>query len=356
MGEHNGLTLGTQFLALVPSTDQRVHGIAQNSRAAKILLNRFTASTGERICPAVLIVRRDAPNHILRTSEPIVAFRNAIAFSHLLLARARNQGIRWTDHFDFHPTGVSRQGSELITYSPAVIGGGIDLRKYRAMAADYLGVHEERLRIDDYLYLSLGKAWHHRFISPGTDDRFTRALFRSLEVAYEAFSVRHKNYGSLHEYGLSTALLVSAIETLAAPAEGDVRKKHALALLSRYSWETPTLRYRRYRVFIEKQNKQKVFRWVNLIQRVYDRLYRARSKFLHGDRVSRRLLVPFESNPDLSLLRLSGAVYRTALGAYLETRFQRKDRAGELRWMLYGSWILGDYEKDLAQAFGIREE
>ena len=68
-------------------------------------------------------------------------------------------------------------------------------------------------------------------------------------------------------------------------------------------------------------------RRMTLAQRVFLRLYEARSKFVHGDKVSVKLLLtPGDETPPL--LSLASTVYRTALMAYLEEHWPQAPTRG----------------------------
>ena len=61
---------------------------------------------------------------------------------------------------------------------------------------------------------------------------------------------------------------------------------------------------------------------LNLPQRIFDDIYNARSKFVHGDEVSLELLLPFGEDAP-SLPSLASSVYRMALIAYLDEQWPR---------------------------------
>jgi hypothetical protein len=324
------LTLHSEFMAIVPSTDKRVLAFAERAPAAKVLLNGFSDSLGSHLVPAVTIIRRDAPASIQRNAEATFAFRNSVALGHLLRARAKSHGWGgggqvWSDIWDIHPTTVNRRGTGLITDSPAVTGSWPQPTRYYAMPSDALS-RNVRLRLpDDHLLHVFGQAWRERFLDQ-IDKRRTRVLFRSLETAYQASSVGGRHYGSLYEFGISTAWWVSAIEILAAPPPtrrkyrlqpGEKRRKKAtrdvqltdvLNLLSHYQWFETRLR---------RTKGTAKFGRVNLIQRVYLKMYKARSRFLHGDRVSTNLLY-FHGKQTPSLDRLASYVYWTALRGFVD--------------------------------------
>jgi hypothetical protein len=351
------LTLHTEFLAIVPATDERVLAFQDTAPAAKVLLDGFRDSLGHKLVPSVLIIRRDAPPSIKQNAEATFAFRNSIAVAHLLRARARSHGWGgagqvWSDIWDIHPTTVNRRGTGLITYSPAVEGSWPKPRRYYAMPSDALS-RNLRLRMpDDHLLHVFGQAWRERFVDR-VDRRRTRVLFRSLETAYQASSVGGRHYSSLYETGSSLAWWVSAIEILAAPpitprkhrlqmgekrrkkAAPDVRPVDVLNLLSQYEWTEP--RFRRKRATAKAAEGR-----INLIQRAYLKMYKARSRFLHGDRVSESLLY-FRGTRTPVLDRLASYVYWTALRCFVDKYYDVP--------MEVGVFVRSDIERGLLMEF-----
>jgi hypothetical protein len=252
--------------------------------------------------------------------DPIIAFRNAIALSAVLhnrSLRGNPVGPTWTDSFDHHPAEITLDGKRVDVLTPAVRSWGLPLKNLVITRDTGLPLAELRSG-DDMLAVWLGRAWRQTYFSKRRVRR-GRQLFRSLELAYLAASMRSRNYSSLHEAGVSTILWVSAIEALASPPERKVHRLDGHTLVAEYDWGEfqPRLQAKRYRI-IEKGGATKKFRRVDLTTKIYDHLYAARSKFVHGDRVNSRLLLPFGNRPAPTLLALASTVYRTALAAYLQ--------------------------------------
>ena len=335
------LTLGTDLLAVVPSRDRRVQQIAETAPAARLLLNAFRGSECEPFRPAALIIRRDAVQRVASQPEAIFAFRNSVALAHVLSARAkaplRGGGQQvWTDFWDIHPTSITTDGTGLVTYSPAVRGYWPQPERYCATSSDALPRNLWPASPDDYLLRAFSHAWKRRYyVSPERDVRWTRVLFRSLETAYQACSVGGRHYGSYYEYGTAIALWVSAIEILAAPpptrrrhklqpgqkrrrkATGNVTPRHVVDLLGHHQWSDRWLRHKRYKVTLARDAAAEP---VNFIQRVYVRMYEARSRFLHGDHVSPSLL-RLPGGTSTTVTRLASHVYWTALIGFLKPHF-----------------------------------
>lgn len=164
-------------------------------------------------------------------------------------------------------------------------------------------------------------------------------LIRSLEAAYEALSVGFKNYSSLTEVGLDTVHWTTAIEVLASPPDRDVQKWDCTRLIAHaHGFHDAELRHRKYWVKGKKGRRHTM----TLAQKIFLHLYGARSKFVHGDKVSTRLLLPFGDDAP-PLLSLASTIYRIALMAYLDEHWPRD------LWLDIAGM---DYEDHLLKAVG----
>jgi len=332
--ERTPLTLGLNGIAIVPSTDERIEVIRGWSHAADRFLASFHDGTGNEVQPSVLISKDSWTRKFKRSAEPVIAFRNAIALSCILPSRAGGRrgswiGVSWSDVFDFHPAQLRIDGSDLDVMTPSRSGYGTDYERL-SLSVD-LGVARPDLgAVDRHLAARLGRVWRDWYLRGRGGTRAAR-VFRSLELAYQASRMNFENYGSLHDAGLTAIRWVAAIEVLAFPDGDRISRSDGMDLVGRFRWDrTPELRHRRYRV-VEKRRKGRVVRMknVNLAERAYDHLYAARSRFVHGDRVSEGLLVPFGRSAP-SILSLASTLYRMALIAYLEQHWPWKATVSDL--------------------------
>lgn len=313
-------SLALDGIALAPEEDDRVRSYLDWSPVAKRLIGAFRTEYGTLQPPTFLIADRQTLNRLGKRPDPIIAFRNAIAIACILhnrSLRGHPPGPTWTDSFDHHPAEITLDGKRVDVRTPALTSWGLPLNKLIISRDAGLPLAELRSG-DDMLAVWLGRAWRHTYLSK-RNVRRGRRLFRSLELAYLAASMRSRNYNSLHEVGVSTVLWVSAIETLAAPNDRKARRLDGHSLISEHDWGDfqPALNSKRYRV-VEHTRSKKSFLKVNLATKIYDYLYSARSKFVHGDKVRAGLLLPFGKRPAPPLLALASTVYRTALTAYLQ--------------------------------------
>lgn len=341
------LTLGLEGIAIVPSSDRRVIEITKWSKAARKFLSSFHDGNGKPTTPAALVVRRDWLHDMNRSAEPVIAFRNAVAVASILRNRAGWRlhgwlGVSWSEAFDYHPARLRRDGSTFDSWTPAVNQIGFQLDEL-SLTPDLRLPREELLHVDGRLADHLGLVWHRRY-RRGRDKRNTARVFRSLEAAYEALSLRFKSFASLTEVGLDTVHWTTAIEVLASPPHRNVRKWDCHRLIAR--WEgfyEGKLRAKRYWVKRGGQRES-----MTLASRIFLHLYRARSKFVHGDKVSGKLLTPFGDRAP-PLTSLASTIYRTALMVYLEEHWPRKLAFTDRHYIDFAGM---EYENHLLKAIG----
>lgn len=345
------LTLGLEGIAIVAGSDARVVEIAEWSEAARSFLHSFHDGNGTEIMPAVLIVREDWHSDMAGNPEPLIAFRNAVAATSILPSRARWPGdgwsnVSWSESFDYHPALLRLDGSKFDFWTPALNSIGFRLEEL-SLTPDLRVPRTDLLHTDQRLAERLGRVWHLRY-RRGEGKQKSARVFRSLEAAFEALGIRFRSYSSLSEIGLNAVPWATAVEVLASPAKGSVRKWHCTQLVQQHEFYSHRLRRKRYWVKT-KQGR----RHMTLAQRIFLRLYDARSKFVHGDKVSVRLLLTTgdEAPP---LLSLASTVYRTALMAYLEEHWARGSTvASDDRSLQEGfrsAWLDKPYEDHLLKA------
>ena len=131
------------FVALAPTSDERVRAIMDRSQGARTLLTGFVDSFNKPIEPTALIARADEYPTDLWTNEVMINFRNAVALAIILRARASASSGGWgaelsfSDYFDLHPTTVGNEGG-LLTLTAA--HGG-----YRSPASPFIGTSAPHL-------------------------------------------------------------------------------------------------------------------------------------------------------------------------------------------------------------------
>ena len=311
------VTLGLEGIAIVPASDSRVVEIREWSEPADGLLSSFHDANGTAITSAALIVREDWHSDIIANPEAVISFRNAVAASSILPFRAQWQnhgwaGVWWSESFDCHPARLRPDGSKFDYRTPALNSIGFRLDGLQ-LTPDLRVPRPHLMHTDENLADRLGRAWWLRY-GRKRDKQKTAKVFRSLEAAYDALGLRFTSHSSLSAVGLSTVPWTTAIEVLAAPEARYVEKWDCTQLIGRHEFSDPRLRRKKCWV---KPNKKGARRHMTLAQRVYLRLHDARSKFVHGDKVSVKLLLT-DGDEAPPLLSLASTIYRTALMAYLE--------------------------------------
>ena len=323
LGEHrrspSEVTLGLEGIAIVPATDSRVVEIREWSEPADRFLRSFHDGNGTAITPAVLIVREDWHSGIVGNPEAVISFRNAVAASCILPFRAQWQnhgwsGVWWSESFDHHPARLRPDGSKFDYRTPALNSIGFRLDGLQ-LTPDLRVPRTDLMHTDENVADRLARAWRLRY-SQKRENRKTARVFRSLEVAYEALGLRFTSYSTLSAVGLSVVPWATAIEVLATPDAGDVTKWDCTRLIEKHEFSDPRLQ--RKKCWVKTDSRP-----MTLAQKLFLRLYKARSKFVHGDQVSVELLL---TNGDEAppLLSLASTIYRTALMAYLEEHWPRR--------------------------------
>ena len=329
LGQHERspteLTLGLEGIAIVPALDPRVVEITRWSEAARRFLNSFHDGNGKPIAPAALIVRDDWHRDMGQILEPVISFRNAVAVASILPFRAHWQsdgwlGVSWSEAFDYHPARLRLDGSKLDSWTPALNSIGFRLDGL-CLTPDLRVPRTELRHTDEQLAERLGRVWHLRY-RRGKEKRKSARVFRSLEAAFEALGIRFRSYSSLSEIGLNAVPWATAIEVLASPEQGSVRKWDCTRLIGQHEFLDRRLQRKKCWVKVGQGRRH-----MTLAQKVFLRLYEARSKFVHGDKVSVKLLLtPGDETPPL--LSLASTVYRTALMAYLEEHWPQVPTRG----------------------------
>ena len=312
---HPELTLGLEGMAIVPASDPRVIEITNWSDAARRFLSSFHDGNGEAIIPAALIIRDDWHRDLSKQVEPVISFRNAVAITSILRVRAGWPsggwaGASWSETFDHHPAILRLDGSKFDSWTPALNSIGFRLENL-SLTPDLRVPRVDVRIIDDRLADCLGHVWHLRYRRKREMHK-TAKVFRSLEAAYEALSVGFKNYASLTEVGLDAVHWATGIEVLASPPDRDVKKWDCTRLIAQsQAYSDPKLRHRK--CWIKGRGGRRYT--MTLAEKIFLHLYDARSKFVHGDKISTRLLLPFGDDAP-PLLSLASTIYRTALMAF----------------------------------------
>jgi hypothetical protein len=350
------LTLSSRDIAIVPADDPRVVDFAGRYPVTKTLLSSFTDLYGRPAPPAALIVRQGAP---VRRLDAIAAFRNAVALVFALRARAGilshkgwGASAAWTDKFDFHAAEVDKKGNIQI-HSAALLHWAGQPKKLCFASSALIDRDIDIRFVDDPLAALLGRAWKDLFVR-GRRAGLLRPVFRSLELAYQAGAVPWKNAGSIHDFGLTVAHWVSALETLLWPLNSRASQTLSLQYCTGFGRTDSRLRHRRFRL---KRKAKPPKKWdtvsADASQKLCALMYAARNAFLHGERFATSHLSPKGKWPHLKVHHGAAVLYRYALIKRLLDIYPPAPLPpDELPPFLIAHWITEDaYESALLDAF-----
>jgi hypothetical protein len=324
----SGISLGTRSLMIAGGDDAIVVELRQRRPAIDRILSSFRDETGDAFVPAVLLERRASLSE-QQPIEPVMAFRNAVALSFVLRGATAAGAGRFTpsfsDTFDLHPAQMNAFGHPVIA-SPAILHMLTEDDPLNFGPSPYSSVYRGKLYGDHYLLRSLSAEWKRKYVRH-RGGIYGRALFRSLEMAYQASSLGARASRSLIDYGVQIALWISAMEVLAWPTMRRVSLSAVIELL-KGAHLTGALARRRFPFQFGRKDKKgrKTGPWksLNTLERAYTLLYDARNRTLHGDPVAIGTLVRVAAGKRVALPQVAALVYRAALTAYLRPRHPRQ--------------------------------
>lgn len=314
-----------EYIAIVPHDDERVTEITEKSPSEKALVNGFEDQFKKKINPSLLIVNDDAPAFI-KEVDTLVGFRNIFALTTIIknhidsLNGCPGTHILYSDCFDFYPIAPTKDMDGYIIHSPAVNGLIENCEeRFRGQSAPGIGApFNLRCEPDPKLFVLLENMWKRRYIKRRFEWK-TRALFRSLEMAYQATTMPIENYSTIYDYGVRVSMWVSAFEILSHPRKGKANLETVIKILGDYHWYNRKVSKRQYKFKYRGQTSK-----INLVQKLYNELYEARNDFLHGNDVNLQSLFPFrkinqpgnKNRPHLNIF--TPLLYNVALLSYLE--------------------------------------
>ena len=305
----------TPHATFVPLHDERLCGIADQNPTLQTFLGAFRDEFGTQISPTVAMLREGAPESV-RTVPAFGGLRDAVCVSAILFGRSltsQPQGIPYSDSFDVYPWFPSPQHPNHIMASTSALR---ELRNIERLVPQCAPALAERLltigNLDDVLLRALLTRWEDCFAT-GNDTIENRRLFRSLEMARAASRMPGGTDATFYGEGRAVALWVSAFEILAHDGR-HVDFKQVLSLLGRVQWLRQPLTVRDRAVVHRKQSVQTNFAGV-----IYERLYRARCDFLHGNAVTAATLRL--ENSQRPVEGFAAPLFRLALTAALNLRF-----------------------------------
>ncbi|MDP8260204.1 MAG: hypothetical protein P9L96_04285 [Candidatus Gygaella obscura] len=308
--------------ALVPSCDSRLVKIKEESLASKALLTKFSNQFDKVVHPCAIILNDKAPT-FYRKIEVITDFRNAIAICAIIegssnsILRGQKFEPLFSDFFDFYPITPDKDGQHLTVHTPIVLDGYNDPDKFRGQVNPLTHTVFRTATIEDSTLDLLFRLWKK---NPKKRSWKARAIFRSLQMAYQASEIFFSNHFSEFDIGSRIGLWVSAFEVLVHPGRsGKANLDAVLMLLGQRSFSKPELKQKRYRLG-EKS--------INLIQKLYCQLYDSRNAFLHGNPIADKHIYPFGNKSIPHLLTVAPLIYKVALIEQLSKTGIKKKRRG----------------------------
>lgn len=304
-----------ELAALVPASDARLRQLTRYQPMLRSFLRRFSDAFGERLAPAVLLLRSDAPSAFNEIGA-IASFRDAIAISAISAARTqellhpRGHRMLFGDSFAFYPWMVDRHDEHLIGSTPALLGVH-DVSAFHGQSAPELfRTPLDASDLDATLLDALLNRWRRRHLSADAEWADI-ALMRSLNMAYHASLLPAASDTTFYDVGRLISLWVSAFEILVHPGgSGIANRDRVLALLEQTPWQRTASADKAY----DTGGKTKVRR--TLASWLYQTLNDRRNDFLHGNPIERHALVLPVSGRNL--FEYAAPLYRLALTAFLD--------------------------------------
>ncbi|MCL4765394.1 MAG: hypothetical protein KJZ80_04085 [Hyphomicrobiaceae bacterium] len=216
--------IGGGRIAIASTQDRRVDAAIVQQPVLRDFLSRFYDTHNNPIAPSVILWDSSIEPEFPRF-DAMCSFRDAVATSHVLIARARAIGgsfppsTQWMDSFSIFPWMLTRDHEHIVCRTPAVRGMH-DIKSFRGQSSPEL-VHRSLYSsdLDRPLFVALRQKWCDVYID-GSDTHSDVALFRSLNMAFRAGTIPAGADATDYDYGRSIALWVSAFEILAHPGGG----------------------------------------------------------------------------------------------------------------------------------------
>lgn len=284
--------------ALVAGSDARVQELVERHPNFRTFMSRFSDTHGTSIEPALIIQHEEAPKGYV-SSDALGSFRDVVVAA--TVPKATSMGIvhdhspglvPYSNFFWVYPWMIDRNYHAMIALTPAIEGWHEVDALHGQSSPEVFPAALERRRLDMPLLQELLSRWKTRY---GTRQPSWEniALFRSLNMANQACQIPGGRDVVMYDYGRVTALWVSAFEILVHPeGNGRANKAKVFEFLQRIPWIDGTCGHRLYAVkeWSRRAGRETRVR-KNLACWLYERIYKCRNDFLHGNRVDQRMLL-----------------------------------------------------------------
>jgi hypothetical protein len=304
-------------IAFAPVSDPRVLAACAAVPKFADFLSRFTDAFGVRLEPAMLIIRTDAEP--LLSGDALLSFRDLVAMSVIPYCRSLStvygttHRIVYSNTFWIFPWTLSNDSRFLVMSSPALNGTHV-VEQFGGQSTPEMPIVSLK-DFDKALFDALLTHWKRHYL--GKRKRWRdRALFRSLNMAFQAAALPAGVGTNMFDLGRSISLWVSALEILSHPGDGKAGLDTVYPLFEKLAYCDSKVGARRYAAYHPGKKKKVPKRRSPLPCWMYGKLFEARNHFLHGNRVTARMLSPKGSKD--GLFWLAPPLYRLGLGGFLD--------------------------------------
>ena len=243
-------------MAFAGSSDPRLQAICRTIPKFADLLTRFTDTFGVALDPVVLIAREDIIPSL--TADTLLSFRDLVAICVIPYSRSLSTVYRTTNRivysnsFWIHPWTLSTDNQYLTTQTPALSGMHV-VEAFRGQSSPELSVMQIK-DFDTPLFETLLVRWKRHYF--GKRARWEdRALFRSLNMAFQAASLPAGVGANIFDLGRSVSLWVSALEILSHPRIAKADLFTVYPLFENISYCDAKVEQRRYAAYVPKWKK-----------------------------------------------------------------------------------------------------
>lgn len=329
-------------IAILAPTDPRVTAAGRSQPGLRKFLRRFSDAFGQKVEPGVLMIREEAPQPF-RSASAVAGFRDAVSISVIpgsravLMTHSFSLGRPiWAECLSLYPWMLDKFGKHLVTINYSMQGLH-DLELFHGQSlSGFSTAHINLTDIDKPLFAELTRRWARRFDTEKVEWE-ERAIFRSLNMAYQASMMPGGQEATFYDIGRLITLWVSAMEILIHPGPGGGAYKYGVMdLLDSAPWCDERLKALDQPLPKDKKPAR------TLASSIYFRIDALRSDFLHGNDVADKSLV---TDNGTHLLHVAAMLYRTALATkigVLPPVFEDGidfDEAGFLeRFSAYSDW------------------
>jgi hypothetical protein len=310
-----------EFAAIVPQSDDRASAAIAAMPPLGDFLSRFHNAFGQKLSPAILLIREDAPKAYF-SREAISGFRDAAAIPAIALNRALQittgnpQYFVWANFFMFYPWMVAKDGDGLVALTPAM-SGYHEVEQFHGQCSPELFIQPcDYTDFDRPLQQALLQAWERRF-SADTPAQEDIRLFRALNMAFAASTVPSGTEITYYDVGRQLSLWVSAFEILSHPGpDQKANLETVYGVLQSAPWHLKASAEGNYDCVA--RGKGKTIKSINACW-IYGQIYQERNNFLHGNPVAEgNLRFPSGRN----IYEFAAPLFRMALAHHLDLRLE----------------------------------